>query len=884
MAGVLSNILIADQETKDAIVNVDSTLTKLYAAQVKQNKIENEREKRKQQNEKRDKADSPLSFLKKQEKDKEKKQGGLLNKLLGVVGSLGKSLGGVLKGVITKILGPLGAKIIGAITKVLLPLGGKLVSGLGKILVSGLGKIFMNPLTWKAMGLAAAVVAAVKGVVQANDSIYRSVGGTAETAKGTIFDLQDINEQKEIFNNFANEQGMTWEQKQPRLQQFEELQGQMRSNKSVADQLEGDKTKLAQNEKRLLAIKDREDKDAKRERKRLTRSIEMLTKAIEEGEINRVQGQKKATKMFQDLMISDRDLIQHQISMGRRGVDDIPEHMRDQVFRNKDGYRILIEAYTDSEYETRQSGGPISVPGSGSGDKVPMMLPTGSFVMNRNAARFQQGGMVPTLLEPGETVYGPGQWGAQHVLMNSTIPRFQEGGQVTHEVTGTGYQPGGAKDYKGRPVVLSDMASKSFKSMMDAGGVKGRDVTSSQRSKTYNDQIGGAQMSNHLFGNAVDIHGSSKAWLKDNAQQHGWRQLDPRYTTHDGHFDYVGKGANKTNIQTVKENKEKYEPGTSYPKLEGTGKGMFLPKIGGALGMLLQGIQGAFNEVFGGTALEMIGMDNPLSFENDGGGPTYGGGPTGPAPAINPIAVGGDKKDKAILNMIASVEADKRDEYGGFNTSQGRTDGRATEKTIGWLSKNANGAIGRYQHMPSFLVDRAKAAGYSEDTKFTPEVQDKMTLHFLKKDTGGMYEKWKKGDVSSESMGDELSRIWRGLPHSSGGTYPDQYAGRNEAHMSRSAMMSQMTDILKLQKGGSVNFSGGAYNRSNVIKSEDEFIKRFSSAQQPMIVPVALPAPSGVSEPASTGGHGTTPTLSAVPSTNVAIDSAYRLSIGAAFA
>ena len=43
-----------------------------------------------------------------------------------------------------------------------------------------------------------------------------------------------------------------------------------------------------------------------------------------------------------------------------------------------------------------QNGGPVRVPGSGSGDKVPMMLPSGSFVMNREASRFQNGGMVPT--------------------------------------------------------------------------------------------------------------------------------------------------------------------------------------------------------------------------------------------------------------------------------------------------------------------------------------------------------------------------------------------------------------------------------------------------------------------------------------------------------
>ena len=84
----------------------------------------------------------------------------------------------------------------------------------------------------------------------------------------------------------------------------------------------------------------------------------------------------------------------------------------------------------------------------------------------------------------------------------------------------------------------------------------------------------------------------------------------------------------------------------------------------------------------------------------------------GPAPAVSALATGGDAKDKAILDMIASVEAAKADPYGGFNTSAGATAGRATEKTIDWLARNANGAIGRYQHMPSFIRDRAIAAGF----------------------------------------------------------------------------------------------------------------------------------------------------------------------------
>ena len=213
------------------------------------------------------------------------------------------------------------------------------------------------------------------------------------------------------------------------------------------------------------------------------------------------------------------------------------------------------------------TGGPVRVPGSGSGDKVPMMLPSGSFVMNREASRFQTGGMVPTLLEPGEQVYGPGQWGMQHVMMNSAVPRFQTGGLASfkedsfanrklqestnsnfsktiktadHPDTGPGWSVG--PDYKGRPSVFTQDAAEALIDAMAASGglVKTSDITSSKRSPEKNAAVGGVPNSNHLSGNAVDIHGTSKQWLKENGEKYGWKNLV--YGGHDGHFDYTGEG------------------------------------------------------------------------------------------------------------------------------------------------------------------------------------------------------------------------------------------------------------------------------------------------------------------------------------------------------
>jgi hypothetical protein len=156
----------------------------------------------------------------------------------------------------------------------------------------------------------------------------------------------------------------------------------------------------------------------------------------------------------------------------------------------------------------------------------------------------------------------------------------------------------------------------------------------------------------------------------------------------------------------------------------------------------------------------------------------------------------GDNIDKALLSLIASVEAKN---YDVFNQSAGRTPGKASEKTIGWLVDNAQGAIGRYQHMPRLLLGRAEEAGYGRDTVFTPEVQDKITLKFLY--GSHSYAAWRSGKISDEEFGNRLSATWRGLPHSSGGTYPDQYAGRNKAHMGRSAFMLRLAEIRGMDPG-----------------------------------------------------------------------------------
>lgn len=132
-------------------------------------------------------------------------------------------------------------------------------------------------------------------------------------------------------------------------------------------------------------------------------------------------------------------------------------------------------------------------------------------------------------------------------------PELAAGGEVkvinvSHSNTGSGYGIEGLTDYKGRPAVFSKAAAEKFGQMMkdSKGVVKGVDIHSSQRSKSYNRKVGGVANSNHLFGNALDIHGSSQTWMRRHGPKYGWI-INDYPGSHGGHFNYKGAGASKVN-------------------------------------------------------------------------------------------------------------------------------------------------------------------------------------------------------------------------------------------------------------------------------------------------------------------------------------------------
>ena len=112
---------------------------------------------------------------------------------------------------------------------------------------------------------------------------------------------------------------------------------------------------------------------------------------------------------------------------------------------------------------------------------------------------------------------------------------------ASHPDSGSGFTIPNARDASGRPPIFSQGGAKAFARMMaDSGGVvKASDIASSQRSEAKNRNVGGVAGSEHLSGNAMDIHGPSGEWMKKNGPKYGW-YLNEYDGSHGGHFEYRG--------------------------------------------------------------------------------------------------------------------------------------------------------------------------------------------------------------------------------------------------------------------------------------------------------------------------------------------------------
>lgn len=115
----------------------------------------------------------------------------------------------------------------------------------------------------------------------------------------------------------------------------------------------------------------------------------------------------------------------------------------------------------------KQQGG-FTVGGYGSGDHIPKALPSGSFVMNREASSYyglNSGGNVQTILEPRERVFTPrevARYGADNLAaMNAAVPRAKGGGVGKQPKASAAGGIGPMPQISGRPSTALDIGQGS---------------------------------------------------------------------------------------------------------------------------------------------------------------------------------------------------------------------------------------------------------------------------------------------------------------------------------------------------------------------------------------------------------------------------------------
>ena len=391
---IVNSLLVAGKDNKKTLESMEKTLKDMYAFDKDTERKRDQERREDKQNQARRDAD-----LKKEAKKapaeaiakpgQKPKKGGLLDGLLGgLLTGLASGLPGILGTVLTKM--PWGT-ILGAGSKFATALatafgGAGIVAALGAAMLAGLQQLGIK---W--------------------------TGGNKVDAEGNqnpgIANNIDAKGSKSGAQALAN---MNRDRADTLAPAVKQTSRGARYDQSALDENVGNETETGN----ILGLDTRREKGAR---------IAFYAKLVREMMADRDEELKAAVKII-GTRGNDRNK-RNVYGPDEKARAEIEKDYEERLAQLEKRYReegLSKKEVRAAAVQKKQKGGPITVPGSGSGDKVPMMLPSGSFVLNRNASNFlrrQTGGEVPTMLEPGELVY-----------LNENIPRFQGGGDVAKQV------------------------------------------------------------------------------------------------------------------------------------------------------------------------------------------------------------------------------------------------------------------------------------------------------------------------------------------------------------------------------------------------------------------------------------------------------------------
>lgn len=152
-----------------------------------------------------------------------------------------------------------------------------------------------------------------------------------------------------------------------------------------------------------------------------------------------------------------------------------------------------------------------------------------------------------------------------------------------------------------------------------------------------------------------------------------------------------------------------------------------------------------------------------------------------------------------LRSLIAVAEAGRM----GYNAVQHGAKRRPPKlptamtvaEILAWIKATPNQphAIGRYQFIPATLKDLVRRTGISKNTRFSPDLQDRLA-NVLLMDAGLL--EFQLGQIERKKFMNNLARIWAGLPTSTGKSAYDGYAG-NRATISWATYDREMASIFR---------------------------------------------------------------------------------------
>ena len=902
MNNILQQIYNTSVENNQQLNAINNSLAQLLANETaefksdeKFRKEEQKIRKREAQMAKRKAGDKKGLFetMPKKKQEKEKKSIGQV--LLEALGAVGSSIMG--------ILGGLGNMVGGMLASAL---GGLGIGAMITTALSAMGPALI--IAVKAAAIAAATGALLKTGSTVKGGIYRQTGGVQKTKKGVGFDLQDINQLKEKHLKFQNETfGKLQGEGLKQFQRYEDLEEAMRSAKAANDRIYNNEQEIAR-----LRTEGRPG---------YQNQVKTLQKQIAKDQKQKADQTKLATKLYADLKISEKDLIQHQIDHGRRNIDNLPQGYKKEDFKERD----LGTGFTSQfEFNTYNDEAPL---------------------------KKQEGGRIPTLLEPGEKVFSPGEWNAGIEALNNLIPRFQTGGKVDDKagskVDGEkeNYKPGEVKSKEIKPGgyinFIGDGSGftgelKFFgqdgKHVGSYGGISGvaRSAGSTQEQRAnqpgaYNPLPDGTYALESPMGPGSAKVGSFAAWINNPSGTIGRRGEIFLHNDigSDGTQGCVGVelgGARGPNANTKKfiELYDKVMPRTISVNLQdssgkkfgpgdvgsASGANGFMQSVGqsaegmlrnlGGFGGLIAGLGEGLGELFGADGMNLLqggwqalvgagagaggfvtgGFGALMSMfgGGDAGATNTGGNNAGNAGA-GAVSIN-DPNGRAILNAIADAEGTSGYPNNGYNTQfTGRQfSGTQHPRQVIKSGQYGSDAAGRYQFLSTTWDS------YANGRDMSPANQDAVALDLVaKKRNVDLSDGLSKAEVYR--IGQEWASVEGGPQGIPGGSYSGQAKYSADKFLQ---MYENYGGTVQRQQGGRVGRSASYGNKAASVKqAQEEFAQMIASAvdSDPIVV-YEDPPQSGNTTIAQGAPHQMAPTLPNGPSSIQAAEYFYNLSLG----